>query len=382
MHPFRHGAALAALALAGITAVATAQNTSLNPNLSLIGQPAMRWSDDASDPARKRPRLEVGETEIMLDAPLNPYARGLATITFGEEGAEVEEAYFTLLRGLPGGLAIKGGKYRSGFGRLNGAHGHTYPFAERFRVLASYLPGEESLNEPAVQVSELIALPGDGSLTLSADWLQGDSFRLERTSTGAGNDPLEPPGAGDRALEPRAAGLGRLAAFVPVGDRSGVELGFSALEGTNNVAAATRTTVLGGDLKAKLWNSASSYLLVQGEYLALDRDRADWDVAGARYVSSNERPSGGYVFADCNWATRYNAGASFERFAPPSAGGAWDQAVGVFAGLALMEETTVFRIAWEHYQAGAPAGDPLPDPVQSFTLRVVYSMGPHKAHQF
>lgn len=353
-----------------------------NPDISLIGQPAMRWADGVLDPARKRARLDLGETEILFDAPLNPYARGTATITLGDEGAEVEEAFFTLSRGLPAGLALKGGKYRSGFGRLNIAHGHTYPFAERFRVLAAYLPGEESLNETALQLSELIALPGDASLTASVDWLQGDSFRTERASSGAANDPLESTSEGDRADEPRPAGLARLAGFVPIGDRSGVELGFSAVQGTGNVAAATRTTILGGDFKAKLWNSARSYLLLQGEILRLEREDAAWDSASARFTSSSVNPAGGYVFADYNFAMRYNVGASFERFQQASADRVWDQAFGLFAGLALMEETTVFRLGWERLMPGTPPGSPEPEAVNSITMRVVFSMGPHKAHQF
>ena len=118
----------------------------VNPDISVIGQPFARWSDDAG-PARKRVTLDVGETEFVFDAYLNPYARGTFTLALGGEGIELEEGYFSMTRGLPGNLALKGGKYRLGFGKLNPAHPHTYPFAERFRVLATYLPGEESLNE-------------------------------------------------------------------------------------------------------------------------------------------------------------------------------------------------------------------------------------------
>jgi hypothetical protein len=374
----------ASLTLALITGawIASARAGVVNPDISLIGQPLMRWSDDPLDPGRKRPRFEVGETEVVFDAPLNPYARGTAILTFADGEADVEEAFFTLLRGLPGGIAIKGGKYRAGFGKLNIAHPHTYPFAERFRVLAAYLPGDEALNETGVQVSERIPTPGDLSLTASADWFQGDSFRLERASSGALNDPLDTKLEGDRADEPRPAGLGRLASFIPIGDRSGIELGLSGLQGTNNVAAATRTTVLGGDLKAKIWNSASSYILLQGEFLKLDREEALWDSVAARYSHGSVEPAGGYVFADYNFATRYNAGASFESYQQANADKTRDNAVGLFAGLALLEESTAFRLSWERFQAGTPPGGAKPKAINTVTLRVIYSMGPHKAHQF
>jgi hypothetical protein len=48
-----------------------------------------------------------------------------------------------------------------------------------------------------------------------------------------------------------------------------------------------------------------------------------------------------------------------------------------------MEETTAFRLDWRRTQP--PSGGVLvasSDPIQQLTLRVIYSMGPHKAHQF
>jgi hypothetical protein len=355
----------------------------VNPDISVIGQPFARWSDDAGDPARKRVRLDVGETEFVFDADLNPYARGTFIGALGEDGFELEEGYFQMLRGLPANLGLKAGKYRLGFGKLNPAHPHVYPFADRFRVLATYLPGDESFNETAVQVSELVAV-GNASLTASADWLQGDSFRIDRAASGAPNDPLLlDPGAGDRRGEPRPGALGRLSAFVPFTDVSGIELGISGTSGTNNVAAHSRTTVFGGDAKAKLWTGPRSYLVLQSEVLHLDREEAGWDEAAAAYTRTRAKPTGGYLFADYNWDTRYDAGASYERFQQPTADRTWDQAFGVFAGLALMEETTVFRISWDRYTPGRPPGATRdPDAVNAFTLRLVYSLGPHKAHQF
>lgn len=370
-----------AVATAAALLVSPAGAGVVNPDVSLIGQPVVRWTNDLADPAAKRPTLDVGETEVMFDSYLNPYARGTAVMSFADGGVEVEEAYFNLLRGLPGGLAIKGGKYRVGFGKLNAQHPHAYPFAERFHVLAAYLPGDEAFNETGVQVSEQLALPHDVALTASADWLQGDSFRAPREPSGATNDPLE-TGGDDRALEPRPAGLGRLSAFIPIGDRSGLELGTSYTQGTNNAAALTRTTVFGGDAKLKYWTGANAYVLVQAEYLGLDREEAGWDSTTAAYTKTHVRPNGGYAYVDWNFSPRYDAGLSFESFQDPAAGNATATAFGAFAGLALMEETTSFRIGWERFTPAAPAGAPSPDAIDTVTFRVLWSMGPHKAHQF
>jgi hypothetical protein len=212
------------------------------------------------------------------------------------------------------------------------------------------------------------------------DWLQGDSFRRERDATDPETDPLSTTDAGDRADESRPAALARLSAFAPVGERSGLELGLSATEGTNNVAAGTRTRVLGFDAKAKLWNSERSYLLLQGEALQLTREDAGWD--GFAYTNDEVSPWGWYLFADYNWNQRWNAGASYERFQQDGVDPAWNRAVGLFAGFAVMEETTALRLDWRREQMGAADGAVEPDAIDVVTLRVIWSMGPHKAHQF
>jgi hypothetical protein len=364
------GPAAALFVICGVAAAGV-----INPDISVVGQPFMSLTDDPDAAGRKRPRLDIGETEVVFDAALNPYARGFFTMAFGEEGFELEEGYFNLVRALPVGLALRGGRYRAGFGRLNPVHPHALPFAERFNVLAAYLPGEEALIEIGASLSRRLVVAGETSVLLSGDWLQGDSFRVQRASSGDASDPLE-QGGDDGAGESRPAFLGRAALFSPLGEQSGLELGLSVLGGTNNVAAAARTRVFGADAKAKLWTNPRAYLVVQAEALHLDRDEVGWDPASVAYVRSSVTPAGGYVFADYNWATRYNVGASYEGFQRPTAGEEWDETIGAFAGLALLEETTAFRAEWRRS---------MPDhghAVNTFTLRVLYSMGPHKAHQF
>lgn len=359
----------------------------VNPDISVVGQPSLGLTDDVENPDAKRFRLDIGETELVFDSYLNPYARGIFILALAEEGLELEEGYFTILRGLPGGLNLKGGKYRVGFGKLNLAHPHVNPFAEPFRVLHTYLPGDESFNEVGFSLSERLPAPGDMSLTATLDWLQGDTFRREREIDSAGfadGDPRDDYASGpDRADETRPGVVGRISGFVMAGERSGVEFGASATQGTNNVAAGALTRVYGADLKAKIWNSAQSYLLLQGELLKLDREDASWDSESGNYTKVNVTPLGGYVFADYNFAIRYNVGASFESFQEDTEDRVWDKAVGLFAGFALMEETTAIRADWSHFMPGTPDGaDQSPDAVNTFTVRVIYSMGPHKAHQF
>lgn len=346
----------------------------VNPDISVIGQPSMVLTDDPEDPDRERLRLDAGETEIVFDAYLNPYSKGYFTLALGDEGLELEEGYFTLLRGLPLGLNLKGGKYRAGFGRLNPTHPHMDPFPERFRLLENYLPGEESLNDVGISVSNRFALPGDASLTASIDWLQGGVFRIDREATDDAEDPIL-SGDGDGQDLTRPGVLGRLAYFQMVGQTSGLEIGASAGSGVNNVAAGTRTTVLGVDLKSKLWNSPNSYLLVQAEGIRTSVEQASWDPVEG-YGSETADGVGAYIFGDYNFGRRYNVGVSYERYQRLEEGNPWDHAIGVFAGYAVLEESLVFRVGYDRFD---PEGG---DGVSRLMLRVIYSMGPHKAHQF
>jgi hypothetical protein len=294
----------------------------------------------------------------------------------------VEEGYFQLLRGLPAGLTVKGGKYRVGFGKMNTMHPHQLPFAERFHVLG-YLPGGESYDEVGVSLGERLPAPGDFSLTLNGDWLQGDTFVTERVSSGASNDPLVIVGEGADALAgPRPAFVENLSGFGQIGDRSGYELGFSGTQGTNNAAAQARTSIYDLYGKLKLWTSPVAYLIVQSELLHLDNQLAGWDSTTVAYTKTDITPNGGYIYADYNFKIRYDAGIGYEHYQEADPGTPWSHAFKLFAGYSLLEETTVFRLDWDHWVQGALPGFEAPPAVDTVTLRVIFSMGPHKAHQF
>jgi len=349
----------------------------VNPDLSVIGQPFARITDDPGDVDRERLQFDPGEVEVLLEGYLNPYAKGLFTLAIGEEGLELEEGYLDLLRGLPFGLALRGGQYRVGFGRQNPVHPHAYPFAERFRVLAAYLPGEEAYIETGASLSKLVALPGDCALTAAFDLFQGDSFRIEREPGESLDDPLaDPDGPGDRAAETRLAYAARGSLFTPIGDESGVDLGVSFTHGTTNVAAGARSTVAGIDAKAKLWRTPDAYLLFQVEGLWMDRPAVQWEELSG-YVESPADGFGGYAYAEYRWARRYHAGLGGEHFADPAAADmATSSALRLFTGLSLFEESTSFLLDWERFLPAAESA------VNTVTLRAVFALGPHKPHPF
>ena len=71
LHSLCAAAAVAVLAWAGASLAGV-----VNPDISVIGQPFLFLTNAPDDANRNRLQLDVGETEFVFDAYLNPYARG------------------------------------------------------------------------------------------------------------------------------------------------------------------------------------------------------------------------------------------------------------------------------------------------------------------
>ena len=327
----------------------------VNPDISALGQLRAGLTDDAASPDKGQPALGLGESELILSAPLNPYFNGAFTLSAGESGVEVEEAYATMVRGLPWGLGLKAGKYRLDFGKLNAAHPHAYPFIDPPRSWVSLMPGgAEGFNEAAFEVSALLPTPGTWASTVSADVLQGNSFH-------SGDD------------RNRIGWLGHWSNAFLLGEPGGaLEAGLSAASGTDDVGSKARGWLLGADAKAKLPVGYTGWLTLQGEAALRREHPADTTVASP---ASRDR-SGFFAVADYRPVPRWNGGALYEQWQRDGATTPVDRAARAFVGYAVMEETTLLRLSVERYM---PAGE---TPVHTVSAQLLFSMGPHKAHQF
>jgi len=99
----------------------------LNPDISLIGDFIGSAGHNNVAPS---PSLQLHESELGVQAIIDPYARADVFISFGEEGVEVEEGYVTFTS-LPASLLLKVGKMRANFGKVNTIHNHALPFIDR-----------------------------------------------------------------------------------------------------------------------------------------------------------------------------------------------------------------------------------------------------------
>jgi hypothetical protein len=161
---------------------------SLNPDLSAIveanGGYVSRtpYSFSGDDPVLKgNPGFTLQEIEVALQAVVDPYFRADLFLTIPNlQGLEVEEAMVTTT-GLPAGLQLKAGIFRSAFGRQNGQHLHIQDFTRRPLLNAAYL-GTDGLRSPGLQVSWLIPTPFYLLLNLEAFKVldPGPSFGADR----------------------------------------------------------------------------------------------------------------------------------------------------------------------------------------------------------
>jgi len=324
----------------------------VNPNISAIGQVLSGVTDDPGSVNMNEATLELGEAEFIMEAALNPYFKGWFTIAAGDEGFEVEEAYGTWVKGLPWGLGMKAGKYRLGFGKLNPVHPHAYPFQETPGAWSSLMPGEEGFNEVAVQASILLPSPGSWAPLFSVDLLQGGGFHPDEEKTAFG-------------------WLGRFGNSFLLGDGAALEAGVSGATGMDHIEEDLRGYLAGGDLKVKFFSPGSSQLTLQGEG-AFRRSHSVDSVAG---VASEDR-MGFYAFADFRYHTQYNAGVLYDQVERAGDPSLVDRTVTAFVGFAVLEESTLLRAA---YSYSMPQGE---DGTNALSLQFIFSMGPHKPHQF
>jgi len=185
----------------------------LNPDISLIGDFIGTAGHNNVSP---EPSLEMHETELGLQAIIDPYARADAFISFGETGVNVEEAYVTFTS-LPAGLLLKVGKKRADFGKVNTIHNHALPFIDRPLVTNNLVGGEDGIDDAGFFLSRFLPAPKNWFLEGSAEVLRGDS-----------DDVFHASRRQDVSV------VGHLRAYRDLSESTNLDLGVSYARGHNN----------------------------------------------------------------------------------------------------------------------------------------------------
>jgi hypothetical protein len=354
--------------------------TTLNPDISAIPR-FLCETDDGQKLASgrrefSRPDISFQELEVAVSSYLNPFARADIVMTLPGPDVEagklgIEEAFATVVRGLPFDLNVRFGKYRIEFGKLNLQHPHAWPFITQPFSHARFL-GEEGLNDLGISASVLLPT-GDVYSKLSVDLLRGGAI-------------AEAAGIEDTSgKKPAYAAAGRLMGFFVLGDYSDLEAGVSALTGIHDPYYDERFWYLNLDFKFKYRPSTYTSLSLQGEFLHNMR-RADQDRDLNQFFDGNGNStkrqintSGTYFFVDCQFMKIFSIGGRFDWSESPYYDEDTGLALSGFFGYYPVEETLGVRLQYQNTRDRTQGGTLV---VNSIALQVIFSLGPHKAHPF
>src|SRR6202521_821687 len=146
----------------------------LNPDIAVIGDFLGAAGNGAGHPT---PALEMHESELALQAILDPYARADFFISFGEQGVNLEEGYLTFMA-LPGNLQLRVGKMRAAFGKVNTLHNHVLPWTDRPLVTQNLVGGEDGIDDAGLSLSRILPAPKGIFLEGTAQLFRGDSTNV------------------------------------------------------------------------------------------------------------------------------------------------------------------------------------------------------------
>src|SRR5882724_6384092 len=190
----------------------------LNPDISLIGDFIGAAGRNTVSPSRS---LELHESEVGLQAIIDPYARADAFLSFGETGVNVEEAYVTFTS-LPAGLLLKVGKMRAEFGKVNTIHNHALPFIDRPLVTNNLVGGEDGIDDAGISLSRFLPAPKNWFLQGTAQVYRGDS-----------DDVFQALRRQDLSV------VGHIRAYRDLGESTNLDLGVSYARGHNTAGSTT-----------------------------------------------------------------------------------------------------------------------------------------------
>jgi len=207
----------------GLGGASASAAKALNPDISVIGDFIGSAGGNTPPPLatlQPFPSLAMHESEIGLQAIIDPYARGDFFISFGEEGVELEEGYITFTA-LPAGFVAKVGKMRSAFGKVNLMHNHVLPWVDRPLMTTNLVGGEDGIDDAGLSIQRILPAPKGIFLEATGQLFRGDSsdvFQAQQHSD--------------------VSTVAHLRGYRDITESTNLDLGFSYARGHNNGTAA------------------------------------------------------------------------------------------------------------------------------------------------
>lgn len=265
----------------------------LNPDISLLGNFLGAAGNSAGHPS---PSLEMKESELGIQAVVDPYARADVFLSFGEQGVNLEEGYLTFTS-LPGALQLRVGKMRAAFGKVNSMHTHALPWTDRPLVTGNLLAGEEGISDAGLSLSRTLPAPKNIFLEATAQVFRGDT-----------------PGLFQAARRSDVSTVGHLRAYRDITESTNLDLGFSYARGHSPIADGANqvygidATLRWKPLRRAIYNS----FIARSEFVWGRAEQAPVPTASLLPVALL-KPFGYYISTDYQLARRWFLGGRFDR---------------------------------------------------------------------
>jgi hypothetical protein len=329
----------------------------LNPDISVIGDfigSAGANSAPSGAPLQPFSSLQMHESEVGLQAIIDPYARGDFFVSFGEEGVDLEEGYITFTA-LPQSFIVKAGKMRSAFGKVNTLHNHVLPWVDRPLVTTNLVGGEDGIDDAGLSVQRIIPVPGDLFLEATGQVFRGDS--------GEGANPLF---RASRASD--VSTVAHLRGYKDITESTNLDIGLSYARGHNELGSDFLTSLYGVDATLRwkpLRRSIYHSFTARSELIWSQRQQLPFE----------RKAFGFYTSADYQLNRRWFLGGRYDYSDRPAAQNLTDNG-GSLTLTYWPSEFSQIRGQFRHtsYAEGREANEVL--------MQILFSLGAHGAHPF
>src|SRR4051812_8874322 len=260
----------------------------LNPDISAIGD---FIGVAGHNPMQPSPALQMHESEIGLQAIIDPYARGDFFISFGEEGVNLEEGYITFTA-LPGGFVAKVGKMRSVFGKVNTLHNHVLPWVDRPLVTTNLVGGEDGIDDAGFSLERILPAPKGIFLDATGQVFRGDSADVFQAQQRSDVSTVE-----------------HLRAYRDLNESTNLDIGVSYARGHNN-----GNLIVPGDFITQLYgvDATVRWKPLRRSIYHSFVGRSEFIWSQRQQFPREQKSFGGYASGDYQFGRRWFAGGRFD----------------------------------------------------------------------
>lgn len=323
----------------------------LNPDISAIGD---FIGVAGHNPVQPSPSLQMHESELGLQAIIDPYARGDFFLSFGEQGVNLEEGYITFTA-LPAGLVAKVGKMRSAFGKVNTLHNHVLPWVDRPLVTNNLVGGEDGLDDAGLSIQRILPAPKGIFLEATGQLFRGDSGDSEHPLFVSSNK-------GDVST------VAHLRGYKDLTESTNLDMGVSYARGHNDQGSNFLTQLYGIDATVRwkpLRRSIYHSFVGRGEFIWSQRQQ----------FPVEQRAFGFYTSADYQLGRRWFLGGRFDRSSRSEFANLNDQG----GSVVLTYWPSEFSQLRGQYRFTRYAGN---IDTHELLMQLMFSLGAHGAHPF